>query len=400
MANLALPRFLRMDAWSAPLSTTRHPSSSGFGPSLPGPSAGPTGSANPDTDIRPRWHPFPCQWVVTRGTRPVHTIHSQVISIQANEWCIPRCSNWLMWTKARSGDHNSESPRPIHMDVNAFVDRTFSSMELWVMWRIQVGLLHQWMAWSLQNCQLLAPLLPYWRSSIHLIRLSRMSSRRTSLNTQRVMASRWRCGWYLQHGHPPGNCRPSAQRCPCRSASWHTSYTMCWFRILGSMPQSSSCFRLRHTIRRSPWRICLNLAAIWPSLPMSWPDVQIQRTSRRTSLRMRTARPLRDHIGFNSVCSNHLYVCLGHFGQLIRTQLTEIFTCIRHASSIKAPWQQGVCVNHVKKCKTSYLCLTFSFCRGVRPVIPTWCNEAMVWWGKGELIIHLYLQTLAWMSWT
>ena len=29
-----------------------------------------------------------------------------------------------------------------------------------------------------------------------------------------------------------------------------------------------------------------------------------------------------------------------------------------------------------------------------------WRNEAIVWWGKGELIIHLYLQILAWTSWT
>ena len=49
-----------------------------------------------DTDTRPRRNPFLCQRMVTRGTRPFHTIHSQVISNQANEWCIPRCSNWLM----------------------------------------------------------------------------------------------------------------------------------------------------------------------------------------------------------------------------------------------------------------------------------------------------------------
>ena len=30
-------------------------------------------------------------------------------------------------------------------------------------------------------------------------------------------------------------------------------------------------------------------------------------------------------------------------------------------------------------------------CTGVRPIITTWRNEGIVWWGKGGLVIHLYL---------
>ena len=47
----------------------------------------------------------------------------------------------------------------------------------------------------------------------------------------------------------------------------------------------------------------------------------------------------------------------------------------------------GVCVDLLKRSKT---CQVFDS-RGVRLIIPTWRNEAMVWWGMGGLINHLYL---------
>ena len=46
-----------------------------------------------------------------------------------------------------------------------------------------------------------------------------------------------------------------------------------------------------------------------------------------------------------------------------------------------------VCADLLKRSKT---CQVFDS-RGVRLIIPTWRNEAMVWWGMGGLINHLYL---------
>ena len=46
-----------------------------------------------------------------------------------------------------------------------------------------------------------------------------------------------------------------------------------------------------------------------------------------------------------------------------------------------------VCVDLLKRSKT---CKVFDS-RGIRLIIPTWRNEAMVWWGMGGLINHLYL---------
>ena len=67
--------------------------------------------------------------------------------------------------------------------------------------------------------------------------------------------------------------------------------------------------------------------------------------------------------------------------------------CERNISTDVKP----VCVFSLFKGRRYFTAL---ICRGVRPIIPTWRNEAIVWWGKGELIVHLYLQILAWMSLT
>ena len=150
MANLASPRFMRMDAWSTPMSTTRHrPSpaaSSSSGPGLPGSYAAPKAAATSgygytsEADHVPMpmsgdsWNSFP-RYPLPSDLQPnQRVVHTQVFK-QIDVGTGSNIQKQL-WVTEIDSEGTERLRRPeffFHGIVGHVKDR-------------QVGISHQWMA--------------------------------------------------------------------------------------------------------------------------------------------------------------------------------------------------------------------------------------------------------------
>ena len=282
-ASLASPRCLRMDSWLAPSANSRQRPSLGASSSSANPGYGDTAPMEsvPMPVSGDSWDPS--------STKPMHEWSSTTSTSGAypavqTDWSGRRPEQEIttLDLRGRFTWTWTSSPTGIFLPWNCGSSGASPSMD---------GV----RPWGLQNCQLLSPLLPNWRSSMHFLSDWAAWASRGQCHPWQMSwwwTSRWRCGWYLYHGHSPENCRPSRIGAPALQISQlaHILYdndndTLIRDPEFNAMPQSSSCFRLRHKIRwrvtfaSSPARTWPNLAATWRSPPTFWPGAEMQRTS-------------------------------------------------------------------------------------------------------------------------
>ena len=336
-ASLASPRFLRMDSLLAPSANSRQRPSLGASSSSANPGYGNTAPMEsvPMLVSGDSWDSSHPQNQVKNDLQPRQgVVHNQLFKlIEVGEGPSRRSQLWI----SEADSHGLERLRRPGFFLHGIVD--------------QVGLVHQWMAWGREASKIANYCRRYFQ--IEEVPCTFYQTEPHEHQEDNVIPDNPAGGKPADDdaddtstmGIPPKNADQVASVPLQISQLTHILYDALIrdpefnapiLKLLQTPPQDpmESSIRLFTSADLAQLSSHLAIAAnvlAWSVDAEDFPDDDDEDLNIPWS-----------HMSI-SVYSKNLYVCLWHFDQLIRAQLTGIFICLSHASSKKAR-QRGVCV--------------------------------------------------------